>query len=76
MRVLAVGAHPDDLEILCSGTLARFAQAGHHVAMAHACRGDKGHGVIPYAELSGIRDREAQAAAGGGGRRSAGTRLS
>ena len=64
MRVLAVGAHPDDLEILCSGTLARFAQAGHYVAMAHACRGDKGHGEIPYAELSGIRDREAQAAAG------------
>ena len=50
MRVLAVGAHPDDLEILCAGTLARFAQAGHYVAMAHACRGDKGHGQIPYAE--------------------------
>jgi len=47
MRVLAVGAHPDDLEILCSGTLARFAQAGHYVAMAHACRCYKGHGEIP-----------------------------
>jgi N-acetylglucosamine malate deacetylase 1 len=64
MRVLAVGAHPDDLEILCAGTLARFVLDGHIVAMAHACRGDKGHGQIPYEELSGIRDGEAQAAAG------------
>lgn len=63
MRILAVGAHPDDLEILCAGTLARFVQAGHYVAMAHACRGDKGHGQISYEELSGIRDQEAQAAA-------------
>jgi hypothetical protein len=31
MRVLAVGAHPDDLEILCGGTLARYAQEGHAV---------------------------------------------
>ncbi len=63
MRVLAVGAHPDDLEILCAGTLARFVLEGHYVAMAHACRGDKGHGQIPYEELGGIREREAQAAA-------------
>lgn len=26
MRILAVGAHPDDLEILCGGTLARYAR--------------------------------------------------
>ena len=63
MRVLAVGAHPDDLEILCAGTLARFVREGHSVVMAHACRGDKGHGQIAYAALSGIRDREAQEAA-------------
>ena len=31
MRVLAVGAHPDDLEILCGGTLARFVAEGHDV---------------------------------------------
>ena len=36
MRVLAVGAHPDDLEILCGGTLARFVQDGHEVVMCNA----------------------------------------
>jgi LmbE family N-acetylglucosaminyl deacetylase len=36
MHVLAVGAHPDDLEILCGGTLARFVEEGHEVVMSHA----------------------------------------
>ena len=36
MRVLAVGAHPDDLEILCGGTLARYTKEGHDVVMCHA----------------------------------------
>ena len=63
MRILAVGAHPDDLEILCSGTLARYVAQGHHVIMAHVCRGDKGHSEISHHEVGEIRDREAQAAA-------------
>jgi len=29
--VLAIGAHPDDLEIACGGTLAKLAANGHHV---------------------------------------------
>ena len=28
MRVLAIGAHPDDIEIACSGTLAKCAARG------------------------------------------------
>jgi LmbE family N-acetylglucosaminyl deacetylase len=63
MRVLAVGAHPDDLEIICAGTLARYRQAGHEVVMAHACNGDCGHFIIPPAELAAMRDAEAKAAA-------------
>lgn len=30
-RVLAIGAHPDDLELACGGTLARLADAGHEI---------------------------------------------
>lgn len=63
MRILAVGAHPDDLEILCAGTLARFAQDGHKVIMAHACRGDKGHFEIPPDKLAQIREEEAKKSA-------------
>jgi LmbE family N-acetylglucosaminyl deacetylase len=63
MNVLAVGAHPDDLEILCAGTLARFAQDGHDVTMAYSCRGDKGHFEIPPDELGEIREEEARKSA-------------
>lgn len=30
-RVLAIGAHPDDLELGCGGTLAKLADSGHEV---------------------------------------------
>ena len=63
MRVLAVGAHPDDLEILCSGTLARFADEGHKVVMCHTLNGNLGHTEIPRDELKDIRREEAENAA-------------
>jgi LmbE family N-acetylglucosaminyl deacetylase len=63
MRILAIGAHPDDLEILCAGTLARYTQEGHEVIMAVATDGTAGHMVIKPPELARIREREARAAA-------------
>lgn len=60
MRVLAVGAHPDDIEILCAGTLAKYAKDGHDIVMCHVCKGDKGHFHIPNDELARIRRKEAQ----------------
>ncbi|HET6943875.1 MAG TPA: PIG-L family deacetylase [Gaiellaceae bacterium] len=63
MRVLAVGAHPDDLEILCGGTLARFCRDGHDVVMCHATSGDRGSYVGTSAEVAAIRHGEAQRAA-------------
>ncbi|MDB4865923.1 MAG: GlcNAc-PI de-N-acetylase [Cohnella sp.] len=61
MKVLAVGCHPDDLEIGCGGTLAKLASAGHRVTMVHVANGDKGHKVIPSDELKAMRAREAKA---------------
>ena len=63
MRVLAVGAHPDDLEILCGGTLARFVLEGHEVVMCHATRGDRGSFVHSSEEIALIRGAEARRAA-------------
>jgi LmbE family N-acetylglucosaminyl deacetylase len=63
MRVLAVGAHPDDLEILCGGTLARFVSQGHAVVMCHVTRGDRGSFVHTSEEIARIRGEEARRAA-------------
>lgn len=30
-RILAIGAHPDDLELACGGTLTKAVRAGHQV---------------------------------------------
>ena len=31
MNILAIGAHPDDIELGCAGTLLKYAQGGHHI---------------------------------------------
>lgn len=61
MNILAVGCHPDDLEISCGGTLAKYARLGSRVTMCHVANGDKGHVVIPPDELRGMRHGEAEA---------------
>jgi LmbE family N-acetylglucosaminyl deacetylase len=63
LRVLAVGAHPDDLEILCGGTLARYVQEGHEVVMCHATLGNRGSFVHTSEEIARIRGGEARRAA-------------
>lgn len=63
MRVLAVGAHPDDIEFLCVGTLARFKEKKAEIFMSYLCNGDKGHFEIPSPELARIRKKEAEKSA-------------
>ena len=63
MRVLAVGAHPDDLEMLCGGTLARYVREGHQVTMCHAALGDRGSFEHTSEEIARIRLAEASEAA-------------
>jgi LmbE family N-acetylglucosaminyl deacetylase len=41
-RALAVFAHPDDPEVSCGGTLARWAASGTEIHLVIANRGDKG----------------------------------
>jgi LmbE family N-acetylglucosaminyl deacetylase len=41
-RVLAIGAHPDDIEFGCGGSLARWAASGAEIVMAVVTDGSKG----------------------------------
>ncbi len=42
MNILAIGPHPDDIEIGCAGTLIKYAQQGHNVFLLLVTRGEKG----------------------------------
>ncbi len=42
LDVLAIGAHPDDVELGCGGTLAVLAQQGKKVGIVHLTRGERG----------------------------------
>ena len=63
MRIMAFGAHPDDVEIFCSGTLAKYAAQGHPVGIAVMTRGDVGSPTLSRNEIAAVREREARNAA-------------
>lgn len=63
MNVLAIGAHPDDLEILCGGTLARYAAAGDSVTMVTIANGNLGTVDLDRETIAKVRLKEAEAAA-------------
>lgn len=62
MNVLAIGCHPDDLEIGCGGTLTKYVRQGHNVVMCHVANGNMGHALIMPDELREIRTTEAEEA--------------
>ena len=57
MRILAIGAHPDDIEVGCGGTLIKYARQGHEVFLLVMTEGGGG-GEGP------IRRREQEEATG------------
>ena len=42
MKILAIGAHPDDIEFGCGGTLLKWIHTGHDVYLLVMTQGDKG----------------------------------
>lgn len=60
MNVLAIGCHPDDMEINCAGTLAKCAARGDKVTVCHVANGNLGHEIIEPDELRNMRAKEAQ----------------
>ncbi|QYH36145.1 PIG-L deacetylase family protein [Salinibacterium sp. M195] len=63
LRVMGIGAHPDDLELTCAGTLAKYRSLGNHVTMCHIAGGDRGATSGTRAEVARIRRAEAGSAA-------------
>jgi len=64
MKILAIHAHPDDIEILAGGTVALLAaQNEHDVTIATLTPGDCGTTEYPPDEIAAIRRREAQSSA-------------
>jgi len=62
MKVLAIGCHPDDLEVNCFGTLARYIQRGDDVFVCNVANGCMGHMKILPKKLVSIRMKEAEKA--------------
>jgi N-acetylglucosamine malate deacetylase 1 len=63
LRILFIGAHPDDVDIKAGGTAARWCAGGHVVRMVSLTDGRAGHHAMPGPELARRRRAEAQAAA-------------
>ena len=61
--ILAIGAHPDDIEILCAGTLALLHEQQWRIEFATMTPGDCGSTSLSREAISGIRKAEATASA-------------
>lgn len=59
-KVLAVGAHPDDVEIMCSGTLFLLKELGFEIHLISLTAGDCGSVEHSAEEISRIRRQEAK----------------
>lgn len=63
LRILVLGAHPDDCDYSAGGTALLFALLGHKVRFVSLTNGDAGHHLIGGVELARRRYAETQAAA-------------
>ncbi len=62
-KIMGIGAHPDDIEILSGGLAILGKNQGNKFKFVSVTNGNVGHHKIPSDELSKIRLKEAKAAA-------------
>src|SRR5262249_37541815 len=62
VRVLVLGAHPDDADIKAGGTAAKWCASGHVVQLVSVTDGGAGHQTLRRPELAERRRAEAKAA--------------
>jgi LmbE family N-acetylglucosaminyl deacetylase len=63
LRIIAIGAHPDDCDIKFAGTAYKFVQAGHAVKFLSVTNGDAGHQEMGGGILAKRRYLETQESA-------------
>lgn len=63
MKILAIGAHPDDIALCCSGTLKKFKNQGNEIFICTATNGCYGSTEIEPFKLSSVRVDEDKAVA-------------
>ena len=62
LKIVCVGAHPDDPESMCGGTLARYIAQVHAVTLMYLTRGEAGIPGKSHDEAAAIRSAECAAA--------------
>jgi len=62
LSVVCVGAHPDDPETGCGGTLATYAERGHRTSIVYLTSGERGIPGKSLDEAAAIRTKEAEEA--------------
>src|SRR5512142_886211 len=63
LRILVIGAHPDDCEYLAGGITVLYSRLGHHIKLVSMTNGDAGGHEITGAQLATTRRKEAGQAA-------------
>src|SRR5437588_7510147 len=59
LKIVVVGAHPDDPESSCGGVMARYSDPGHEVVALYLTRGEAGIQGKTESEAAAIRTAEA-----------------
>ncbi|MCH7688978.1 MAG: PIG-L family deacetylase [Planctomycetes bacterium] len=62
LRILVMGAHPDDCDIKAAGVAALWKSLGHTIRFVSVTNGESGHHRLKGEELATIRREEASAA--------------
>ena len=57
-RIMVIGGHPDDADIICGCTAAKLIAKGCRVKFVAACNGDIGHHRLSRAETAAVRRQE------------------
>jgi len=58
-RILVVGAHVGDAELMAGGVILKHTKAGGEVFIVHMSKGERGHPSLPPAEYAKQKEREA-----------------